>query len=55
MGDYMYEIEFISKDKLHWKCTKGDEKGTEADENYSNLRLNSHSLFISWMEEFKTA
>ncbi|RNL92303.1 hypothetical protein ED312_03695 [Sinomicrobium pectinilyticum] len=50
-GDYVYEVNFKSENMLHWKCVKGDEKGKEADETYSEQRLNNHTLFISWVEQ----
>ena len=50
-GDYIYQINFKSENKLHWKCLKGDEKGEEAVETYSMQRLNNHTFFISWIEE----
>lgn len=50
-GDYVYELNFKSENKLHWKCLKGDEKGKEADETYYTQRLNNYTLFISWIEQ----
>lgn len=49
-GDNMYVVNFKSEKELHWKCIKGDEKGKEAIETYSTLRLDNHTLFISWVE-----
>ncbi|WBX78318.1 MoaF N-terminal domain-containing protein [Tenacibaculum ovolyticum] len=50
-GNYVYELNFKSENKLHWKCVKGDEKGEEADETYSTQRLNNYTLFVSWIEQ----
>ncbi|WP_445455162.1 MoaF-related domain-containing protein [Flavobacterium sp. HNIBRBA15423] len=49
-GDNMYVVNFKSEKELHWKCIKGDEKGKEAIETYLTLRLDNHTLFISWVE-----
>lgn len=50
-GDHVYEVNFKSGDKLHWKCIKGDDKGKEADETYATQRLNNYTFFISWIEQ----
>ncbi|WP_028888986.1 MoaF-related domain-containing protein [Tenacibaculum ovolyticum] len=50
-GNSVYELNFKSENKLHWKCVKGDEKGEEADETYSTQRLNNYTLFVSWIEQ----
>jgi hypothetical protein len=50
-GDNVYEVNFESESKLHWKCVKGDEIGKEADEIYFSHRLSKQSLFISWIEK----
>ncbi len=50
-GDTVYEINFKSENQLHWHCIEGEEKGRQADESYSSLRLNEHTLFVSWVEE----
>lgn len=49
-GNTVYEVSFKSNNQLHWKCTKGDELGQEADEIYFTHRLSNHTLFISWIE-----
>jgi len=50
-GSYMYHLNFLSENKLHWECIKGDEKGKYADETYSVQRLNNFSFLISWVEQ----
>jgi len=49
-GDHVYEVNFISENELYWKCIKGNEKGKEATDTYSALRLDNYTLFVSWVE-----
>jgi phenolic acid decarboxylase len=50
-GEFVYVVNFKSDKELHWKCVKGAEKGREANENYTIQRLNTNSLFVSWVEQ----
>ncbi len=50
-GDHVYEVNFISENELYWKCIKGSEKGKDATDKYSALRLDNSTLFVSWVEK----
>ncbi|MFV0482129.1 MAG: phenolic acid decarboxylase [Campylobacteraceae bacterium] len=50
-GDSAYEVDFKSEKVLHWKGTKGEEKGLENDENYEVQKIDKNTFFVSWIEE----
>ncbi len=50
-GQNVFEITFISENKLHWKCIEGEYKGQEATENYKIQKLSKHRFFVSWVEK----
>lgn len=50
-GEDVYQVEFMTVDKLRWTGIAGSEKGQSAEEDYLTLQLDETTFYLAWVED----